>query len=119
MLRNVRTFRQIAIVLKELGPQTYKCLQEKLNGMQMLVDGQDGEDEVNELVMGTRALATKYLHQLMTGNMAYLEGLRQRDIAGVLDFLPLVHSGEGEEWAEQAKQARQEWREARELQGRR
>ena len=119
MLRNVRTFQQIAIVLKELGPQTYKCLQEEFDGTQMLVDAQGRvflrEDEADELVMGKRAWATKYLHQLMTGNMAYLEGLRQRDIAGVLDFLPLVYSGEGEEWAEQAKQAKQEWREARKL----
>jgi hypothetical protein len=122
MLRNVRTFQQIAIVLKELGPQTYKCLQEEFDGTQMLVDAQGRvpraflpEGEADELVMGKRAWATKYLHQLMTGNMAYLEGLHQRDIAGVLDFLPLIHSGEGEEWAEQAKQGRQEWREARKL----
>jgi hypothetical protein len=26
--RNLRTFRQIAVVLKELGPETYKCLQD-------------------------------------------------------------------------------------------
>ena len=100
--RNVRTFRQIAIVLKELGPQTYKCLQEKFDySNQMDVDVQAGEecpvlpeDEAEELGYGERAEATKYLRKLRNADIDYLEDVDKDDIPAVLDFLPLVYSGE-------------------------
>jgi hypothetical protein len=131
MLRNIHTFRQIPIVLKELGPDTYKCLQEKDDGTQMVVDAEDGvpvpgsflpKDEADELVRGKRAEATKYLNQLKTANVPYLEGVEKYDIRGVLDFLPLVYSTRCDSrerptvrkmQEQQAKQGRQDWKEAR------
>jgi hypothetical protein len=129
MLRNIHTFRQIPIVLKGLGPETYKCLQEKDDGTQMVIDTEDGvpgsflpKDEADKLVRGERGEATKYLNQLKTANVPYLEGLEKHDIRGVLDFLPLVYSSRCDSrekpsvrkiLEQQAKLGRQDWRDAR------
>jgi hypothetical protein len=71
---------------------------------------------------GKRAEATKYLNQLKTANVPYLEGVEKYDIRGVLDFLPLVYSigcdsrekpRVREMQVQQAKQGRQDWKDAR------
>ena len=109
----VRAFRQIVVTLKELGPNTYKCLQDPEDAnqdmMDVVDDSNEDEDEFpeygkefaeegdEELGNGTRAEATKYLRKLKTAHLAYLDDVDTEALPGVKDFIPLVYIGDDDE----------------------
>ena len=80
-LKSTSNARQVSIILKGLGSDTYKCL----------IDKSDNAPRAAKKPDTTRAEAMEYLEKLKTAHVEYLDDVKDQSRAGVLDFLPLVY----------------------------
>ena len=106
-------YRQLKIVLKGLGPDTYQCLRENRSvpatsdtpdhvatyGTPMEIDDnqseEDGEDEDEVVGNSDRATATIYLRMLRHRRLPYLPNSLPRGARpGTIDFLRLAYRGQ-------------------------
>jgi hypothetical protein len=103
-------YRQIVVILKELGPNTYKCLQgpdfiqTRTDILELPNESHEtpeyGEELPEEGYEGLGsdkwAEATKYLRMLKARRLNYMENVDKEAAPGVRNFLPLVYSGDSD-----------------------
>ena len=120
--RDLQCYRQIVVVLKELGPNTYQCLKESTPSGHMVTDEKSDEDERQsnnlesnnssdddelpedddkELGNGERSVATKYLRLLRATRQGYLDDVDQESLPGIKDFLPGVYIGASDKMSDE------------------
>jgi hypothetical protein len=101
-------YRQIVVILKELGPNTYKCLQgpdfvpARTDILELPNESHEtpeyGEELPEEGYEGLGsdiwAEATKYLRMLKARRLNYMENVDKEAAPGVRNFLPLVYAGD-------------------------
>ena len=113
--KNTGNYRQIKVVLKGIGPDTYKCLQhsatpdvrtnvdyegeepEKMEIEEseeyLSSEESDSSDEAEQMGNSDKEVATKYLRMLRTANLNYVEVDEDKEsLLGLIDFVPLVYS---------------------------
>ena len=103
-------YRQIVVILKELGPNTYRCLQgpdfvpTQMDILQLPNEPHETPDYGEELPeegyenLGSDkwAEATKYLRMLKAWRLNYMEDVNKEAAPGVRNFLPLVYAGDSD-----------------------
>jgi len=101
-------YRQIVLILKELGPNTYKCLQNpdftptQPDILQLPNESFEPpeygeelpEEGYEDLGSDKWAEATKYLRMLKARRLNYMENVDKDAAPGVRNFLPLVYAGD-------------------------
>ena len=101
-------YRQIVLILKELGPNTYKCLQSpdftptQTDILQLPNESYEPpeygeelpEEGYEDLGSDKWAEATKYLRMLKARRLNYMENVDPDSAPGVRNFLPLVYAGD-------------------------
>jgi hypothetical protein len=112
--KNTGNYRQIKVVLKGIGPDTYKCLRAAPPDVRMNVDYEgeepekmeieeseeflsseedDSSDEAEQMGNSDKEVATKYLRMLRTANLNYVEvDDDEESLLGLIDYVPLVYS---------------------------